>query len=52
MVHVRTWTIEINISEHEDERLTHAEVLRGSRPLIRGEGDARRRPSDEEVLTS
>jgi len=50
MVHVRTWTVEINISEHEDERLTHAEaVLRSGRPLIRGEGDARRRPSDKEV---
>ena len=50
MVNTRIWTVEINISEHEDERRTHADaVLRSSRPLLRGEGDARRRPSDKEV---
>jgi hypothetical protein len=50
MMHVRTWTVEINIAEHEDERRTRAEaVLRSVRPLIRGEGEAYRRPSDEEV---
>jgi hypothetical protein len=50
MVNTRTWTVEINISEHEDERRTHAEaVLRSLRPLMRGEGDALRRPSDKEV---
>jgi hypothetical protein len=51
MVHVRTWTVEINISEHDDERRTRADaVLRsGVRPILRGEGEARRRPSDREV---
>jgi hypothetical protein len=50
MVNTRTWTVEISISEHEDERRTHAEaVLRSLRPLMRGEGDALRRPSDKEV---
>jgi hypothetical protein len=50
MVHVRTWTVEIKISEHDDERRTHAEaVLRSVRPLTRGEGDALRRPSDKDV---
>jgi hypothetical protein len=51
MVHERTWTVEISISEHDDERRTRAEaVLRsGVRPVLRGEGEARRRPSDQEV---
>jgi hypothetical protein len=50
MVHTRTWTVEINISEHEDERSTHAAaVLHSVRPLMRGEGDALRRPSDRDV---
>jgi len=50
MVNTRSWTVEITISEHEDERRTHAEaVLHSSRPPLRGEGDARRRPSDREV---
>ncbi|MGA5298305.1 DUF1876 domain-containing protein [Nucisporomicrobium flavum] len=49
MTHVRTWTVEINISEHEDERRTHADaILRGSRTVC-GRGEARRRPSDREV---
>ncbi|BCJ50542.1 hypothetical protein Asp14428_20170 [Actinoplanes sp. NBRC 14428] len=49
MAHVRTWTIEVNISEHEEDRLTRAAaVLRGTH-TIRGEGQARRRPSDQEV---
>jgi hypothetical protein len=50
MAHVRTWTVDITISEHEDERRTHADaVLRGARPGLRGQGEAYRRPSDEEV---
>ncbi|AGL16937.1 DUF1876 domain-containing protein [Actinoplanes sp. N902-109] len=49
MAHVRTWTIDVNISEHEDERRTRADaILHGPRRL-RGEGEARRRPSDREV---
>jgi hypothetical protein len=49
MAHVRTWTVEINISEHEEERRTHADaILRGAR-TVRGQGEARRRPSDREV---
>ena len=50
MMHARTWTVEITITEHEDERRTRAEaVLRSVRPLMRGEGEAYRRPSDKEV---
>jgi hypothetical protein len=51
MVHARTWTVEINISEHDDERRTRAEAVlhSGARPMLRGEGEARRRPSDREV---
>ncbi|RSM49346.1 DUF1876 domain-containing protein [Actinoplanes sp. ATCC 53533] len=51
MVHARTWAVEITISEHEDERRTHAAaVLRSSvRPLLRGEGEAHRSPRDREV---
>lgn len=51
MAHIRTWTVEISITEHEDERLTRAAaVLRtGARVPLRGEGEARRRPSDIEV---
>ncbi|GAA3336569.1 DUF1876 domain-containing protein [Amorphoplanes nipponensis] len=50
MAGARTWTVEITITEHEDERRTHAAaVLRGVRPYLRGEGEAYRRPSDREV---
>ncbi|RZU53218.1 uncharacterized protein DUF1876 [Krasilnikovia cinnamomea] len=51
MTHIRTWNVEISISEHEDERNTYAEARlhSGARPMLRGEGQARRRPSDQEV---
>lgn len=51
MIHTRTWSVEITISEHEDERRTRAEaVLRtDARPQLHGAGDAHRRPSDREV---
>jgi hypothetical protein len=50
MVRARTWTVEINITEHEDERRTDADtVLRGVRPLLCRHGEARWRPSDREV---
>ncbi|MCM4084846.1 DUF1876 domain-containing protein [Paractinoplanes hotanensis] len=51
MVHTRTWTIEVSISEHEDERRTRATaVLRtDTRTPLRGEGEARRRPADTDV---
>jgi hypothetical protein len=51
MVHVRTWTVEINITEHDDKRRTRAEALlrSGVRQPLRGEGEARRRPTDREV---
>jgi len=50
MAHVRTWTVDITISEQEDERRTRASaVLRSDRDGLRGEGEARRRPSDREV---
>ncbi|GID29756.1 DUF1876 domain-containing protein [Paractinoplanes brasiliensis] len=51
MVHTRNWTIEVSITENEDERRTRAvAVLRtGVRSPLRGEGEARRRPADVEV---
>ncbi|MEU8233201.1 DUF1876 domain-containing protein [Actinoplanes sp. NPDC048967] len=50
MVRARTWTVEITITEHADERRTHADaVVRSARPLPHGAGDARRRPADQEV---
>ncbi|GAA4607546.1 hypothetical protein BJY16_006390 [Actinoplanes octamycinicus] len=51
MMHTRTWTVEITIDEHEEERRTHAvAVLRTeARPQVRGEGTAHRAPRDREV---
>jgi hypothetical protein len=51
MTHTRIWTVEVNITEDEDERLTRASaVLRsGVRNPLRGEGEARRRRADTEV---
>jgi hypothetical protein len=46
MVRTRTWTVEINIIEHEDGRRTRADVI------VRGQGDARRRSSDQEAPES
>ena len=50
-MHTRTWTVEIVISEHDEERLTHAEARlhSGIRQPLRGEGEARRSPLDREV---
>ena len=47
----RTWTVDIDITEHDDQRRTRAEArLRtdAARTLL-GEGEARRRPSDRDV---
>ncbi|BCY09388.1 DUF1876 domain-containing protein [Actinoplanes sp. L3-i22] len=51
MIRTRTWTVEITIDEHEDERRTRAvAVLRTeARPQVRGEGSAHRAPRDLEV---
>ncbi|MFI1994527.1 DUF1876 domain-containing protein [Actinoplanes sp. NPDC020271] len=51
MIHTKTWTVEITIDEHEDERRTRAvAVLRTeARPQIHGEGSANRAPRDLEV---
>ena len=51
MTHTRTWTVEIIIDEHDDDRVTHAQArLRTSdRTDLRGEGHARRNPADREV---
>jgi hypothetical protein len=50
-MHTRTWTVEIIISEHDEERRTRAEARlhSDSRRTLRGEGEARRRPSDRDV---
>lgn len=51
MTHTRTWTVEITIAEHEDERRTHAAAVlhTDTRTPVRGEGEARRRPADLDV---
>ena len=51
MTHTRTWTVEITIAEHEDERRTHADAVlhTDTRTPVKGEGEARRRPADLEV---
>lgn len=50
-MHTRKWTVEILISEFEDERRTRAEARLHSdaRDSLRGEGQARRSPVDREV---
>jgi len=50
-MHTRTWTVDITLTEHEDDGRTRAAaVLRsGVRNPLRGEGDARRRPTDTDV---
>lgn len=51
MTHTRTWTVEVNITEDEETRRTFAAAIlhTDARRPVRGEGEARRRPSDAEV---
>lgn len=51
MMHTRTWTVEVTLTEHEDERRTNAAAIlhTDSRTPLRGEGEAHRRPADAEV---
>lgn len=51
MTHTRTWTVEIIVDEHDDERITHAEARlhTSDRTHLRGQGQARRNPADREV---
>ena len=51
MAHTRTWTIDVTIDEHEDERRTRAVAVlhTDARNPLRGEGEAHRRPSDTDV---
>ena len=51
MTVARTWTVEVFIDEHEDERRTHAEAHLHTRDRtdLTGEGVAMRRPADAEV---
>lgn len=51
MIQTRTWTVEITINEHDDERRTYAVALlrTGDDTHLRGEGQARRRPQDVEI---
>jgi hypothetical protein len=51
MTHLKRWTVEILIDEHDDERRTHAQarLQRSDRTDVRGEGVARRNPGDREV---
>jgi hypothetical protein len=50
-MHTRTWTVEVTISEYDEDRRTRAEARlhSGARRTLHGEGEARRRPSDREV---
>ncbi|MFG1605196.1 DUF1876 domain-containing protein [Actinoplanes sp. NPDC049265] len=50
-MHIRTWTVEINISELEEDRRTRAvaRLHTDCRSPMLGEGEARRRPLDREV---
>ena len=50
-MHIRTWTVEVQITENEQDRCTRAAaILRtDARRPVRGEGEARRRPTDTEV---
>lgn len=51
MTHLRTWTVDIAIDEHEDQRRTHARahLHSGERPSLTGDGEAHRNPSDREI---
>jgi hypothetical protein len=51
MTAVKTWTVDVQISEHEDERRTFAEArLRtGEATELRGTGTAYRNPEDNDV---
>ena len=51
MVSVRTWTVEIALTENEEERRTRAAAVlhTDARTPLRGEGGARRRRSDTGV---
>ena len=51
MTHTRTWTVQVNITEDEPERTTHAAAIlhTDARTPVRGEGHARRRATDTEV---
>jgi hypothetical protein len=51
MTHIRTWTVQVNITEDEIERTTRAAAVlhTDSRRPLRGEGEARRRRADAEV---
>ncbi|MCU7729438.1 DUF1876 domain-containing protein [Actinoplanes sp. KI2] len=51
MTHIRTWTVQLTITEDEFERTTRASAIlhTDSRRPLRSEGRARRRPSDTEV---
>lgn len=51
MVHTRTWTVTVNVTEDDWHRRTRAAAVlhTESRDPLRGEGEARRRPADAEV---
>ncbi|MET0416608.1 MAG: DUF1876 domain-containing protein [Actinoplanes sp.] len=51
MMHTRTWTVTVTISEDELQRRTRAAAVLHSdaRNPLRGEGEARRCPADAEV---
>ncbi|MCU7731083.1 DUF1876 domain-containing protein [Actinoplanes sp. KI2] len=51
MTHTRTWTVQVNITEDELKRTTHAAAIlhTDARSPVRGEGHARRRTTDTEV---
>lgn len=51
MAAVKSWTVDIDVREHDDERLTRAQAQLRSpgHPQLLGIGVARRNPDDPEV---
>jgi hypothetical protein len=51
MTTARTWTVDIYIDEHDDQRRTHAQARlhTGADTHLTGEGTAMRNPGDREV---
>jgi hypothetical protein len=51
MIHTRTWTVEIALTENAEHRRTRAVAIlhTDARVPLRGEGEALRRPDDTEV---
>lgn len=49
MEHISTWDIKLHVFEHDDDSTTAQVLLDTGANTLRGEGHARRRPSDPAV---